>query len=258
MSDTLDDLILTEKEPENKNSKSMLGILALVVILLIAGAVLAKMIFDGDANTTKANTEVVAKDVASSSTATASENAAENNMAANNNSDVASINSEDPDLAPLDNNENGVPSNVDTVSIDDAKNAAKKVVHKTVKKVEDKTKDIADDLNVAPVQEVNSNSVEHKVQKKVVHHTKPKVVHHKVAKKHIYGGSGNVYIQVGSFAVGPQESFINKIRRAGFHYRIKTINGLRKVYVGPFESRSQAANILGVVKSRISSQAFIK
>ena len=253
MSENLDDLILTESEPEKSNPKSMLGLLALVVILLIAGAVLAKMIFNGDAdvNGTKASSEMVAKDISANT-----ENAMPNGS--NNNTDVTSINSEDPDLAPLDNNENGVPSDVDTVNLDDAKNNNKKAAKSSEKKIDKKSKDLADDLNVAPVQEVNVPKAKQKIEKKVTHHTKPKVVHHTKTKKHIYGGSGNVLIQVGSFAVGPQESFINKIRRAGFHYRIKTINGLRKVYVGPFESRSQAANILGVVKSKINAQAFIK
>ncbi len=248
---TLEDLILTEDTPQEGKSKSMLALLALVVILIIVGAVLAKMIFSDSSDT---NDTVKVKE--------SSELTLKDSKKPSMNTDLAPLENEDPDLAPI--SANTVPSNVDTISIDDSKSESKKQDKKDSKedkKVSAKEKAIAKDLEIAPIEEVNEDKKDEKPKvKKVVEHRekKPKVIHHKEPKKHIYGGRGNVYIQVGSFAKGPEQSFINKIRRAGFKYRIRTIGGLRKVYVGPFENRSQAREVLGIVKSKIASQAFIK
>lgn len=257
MSDnTLDDLILTDPEPEKGKSKGLLALLALVILLIIVGAILAKMIFSDSNETVESNNKREEVKVSTS---------IDNNKLEVNDSVALSPITDDPDLAPLDDNGTSINANVDTVSIDDNINSDKKSKSNGSSSTVNSDSVTANELNVAPISSnsrstnnLESRDVVEERPKKVVKHNKPKPVHKAKPKKHIYGGRGNVYIQVGSFAKGPEQGFINKIRRAGFKFRIKERNGLRKVFVGPFESRNRAANVLGIVKSKISSQAFIK
>ena len=241
---TLDDLILTDPEPEGGKSKSVLALLAIVVVLIIIGAVLTKMIFSSpnDNNNTVAKTEIK-KDV-SSNIDTESNNIANNQ----NSNDTSSL---DADLTPLD--DNTMPSNVETIAINDKAKTDKSNID-TDNEV--KTNKAENNLNLntkqdEPIIKHNENKIKNITKSKVIH--KPKTKH----TTHTYGGHGNTYIQVGSFSKGPNEKFINKIVKSGFKYRIKEANGLRRVYVGPFTA-SEASRVLGKVKAKISPSAFIK
>ncbi len=260
---TLDDLILNDPEPEKKKSKGILALLALIVLLIIVGAILAKMIFSSsddvksESNATKEKTVKTFTDTNSA-----------NNSSVDNNSANMALDTKDPDLAPLDDINDTMDVTVQGATIDDGNSNSKSDATKvekntdetqskkkaTVSKVE---KEINSDDLITKGKVIdgkaNSQKREHK---KVVHTAK-----HKTQVKHPkqnYGGHGNVYIQVGSFTKGPESSFITKIRRAGFKFRIKDQNGKRRVYVGPFRSREEAKSLLGTVKSKINPDAFIK
>ncbi len=73
---------------------------------------------------------------------------------------------------------------------------------------------------------------------------------------------GDFYVQVGAFLhYDPNSAFLKKIKRSGFGYVIKeyTINGkkIKRVYIGPFASRKEAARYLPKIKKTISKNAFI-
>jgi len=264
---TLDDLILTEPEPEKAKSKGLLALLALVILLIIVGAILAKMIFS----------EPTSKDAKLKDEQKVEVTANDDKKGIKGaNSDLAPLNT-DPDLAPLSEGDTQMPASVDTVDIDEEKptNANKKV--KATKTLNGDSTKIAleeEDLGVAPVVNASTKKITKKESDieddvevdKVVVKEKPIKTHKKEEKrveqrskpkKRLIGGRGNVYIQVGSFVKGPEQSFINKIRRAGFKFRIKSQNGYRRVYVGPFESRKEAQKYLGLVRSKINPEAFI-
>jgi cell division protein FtsN len=281
---TLDDLILTDPEPEKAKSKGLLALLALVILLIIVGAILAKMIFSDpqEPKKAKSNEKVeVATDVNSNL-----DKVTANNESADKNSDLAPI-TDEPDLAPIGND---MPANIETVNVDEDKPA--KGNAKADTKVESKGTANKDGVEVTTNNTTNSNKTESElkgdstnvansedslgvapvgassakakqsstVREESTRRSAPArhTTSNTRAKRGLIGGRGNVYIQVGSFTKGPESSFIRKIRNAGFKYRIKTQNGHRRVYVGPFESRSEASKYLGRVKSRINSQAFIK
>ena len=238
----LDDLILEEPEPNN-NKKGLLLILGLVVLLLIIGVVLANMIMGGGEESNKTQ-KVQEKELA-----TITDNK-KNNIKTD---ELESKNENlDADLAPLDND------NLDKEDVD------------IVEPKEENTniKNAASAAAATTATALAAKSVtqrrEKKVVKKVVH-PKKKIVHKKAVvhkstphQRISYGGVGSVYIQVGSFAKGPSQAFINKIRRSGFKYRIQEVNGFRRVLVGPFKNKNEAMQVLGVVKEKISSAAFIK
>jgi len=250
MSDsTLDDLILTDPEPEGGKSKGILALLALVVLLIIIGAVLAKMIFSSpdDVNSKDNNaTTEIKKDVATNNSSV--------DMALDNSKKAKEGNTSalDADLTPLD--DSAIPSNVETVSVEDKPKQDNQKVSKSNDSMSiDSVDDNSNAQKTEPAVEKTVKKVEHKVKPKVVHKPKPKPKQ----TTHIYGGHGNTYIQVGSFSKGPNQAFISKIIKSGFRYRIKEVNGFRRVYVGPFTA-SEASRVLGKVKAKISPSAFIK
>lgn len=80
----------------------------------------------------------------------------------------------------------------------------------------------------------------------------------KVIQKH---GLGNFYVQVGSFSGKPKDTLLQKITRAGYHYKIIEfpINGkqISKLLIGPYRKRSDAVALLGSIKKQIQKDAFI-
>jgi hypothetical protein len=80
----------------------------------------------------------------------------------------------------------------------------------------------------------------------------------KVTQKH---GLGNFYVQVGSFSGKPKENLLNKITRAGYHYKLIEfpINGnqITKLLIGPYRQRADAVALLGHIKQHIQKDAFI-
>jgi len=262
MSDNnLDDLILTEPESESGSNRGLLVILGLVVLLLILGVVLANIIFGGtgdDTNTTSESVkEKTEKVLDTKEDSKELELAAKDDKDKDVEKDLAPLDEKD-DLegADMDNNDNDAPkakekeSNTKetmaavaaatTAAATTAAVAAKHKVEKVVHKPKPKPRAV-----------VRERRVEHK-PKPVVHKPRPKPRREGIR----YGG--NIYIQVGSFSKGPTERFIDKIRRAGFKYRIKEVNGFRRVLIGPFRSSSDAQKYLGTVRSKVSSSAFIK
>ena len=80
----------------------------------------------------------------------------------------------------------------------------------------------------------------------------------KVMQKH---GLGNFYVQVGSFLGKPQDTLLNKITRAGYHYKLIAfpIHGkqISKLLIGPYGKRSDAVELLANIKAQIQKDAFI-
>ncbi len=264
----LDDLIIPDNEPQGGKSKSIIALLALIVLLLIVGAVLAKMIFstpDSDSNSTST---VAKEDTQLEQKATVSDNFKAEAGNENSQKDKNSADSLDDGLARI-KDDMSMPKDVDTISAEDAnkkslKSSNKKDAAKDSLADNQLDMDLDEPKDLKDEQESESAAVSQPVKNsqpktKNEHKSKPKV-HKKIqhAVRTPIGGSGNVYIQVGSFTKGPTESFIDKIRRAGFKYRIKTANGYRRVFVGPFRSRAEAKKYLGRVRAKIAPNAFIK
>jgi hypothetical protein len=74
--------------------------------------------------------------------------------------------------------------------------------------------------------------------------------------------SDSFYIKVGSFFSDPNPKFLSDISESGFNYVIKDdiYNGniIKRVYIGPYSTREEAERFLGIVKSRINKDAYIK
>jgi len=78
-------------------------------------------------------------------------------------------------------------------------------------------------------------------------------------KRQLAQNRGNYYVQVGSFSQSPSSLFISVIQKNGFHYKITSPNakGIKKLLIGPYQSRGEALQVLPRIKDRIQKQAFI-
>ncbi|BCD60099.1 MULTISPECIES: SPOR domain-containing protein [unclassified Nitratiruptor] len=132
-------------------------------------------------------------------------------------------------------------------------------VLKEVKETENKERPAAKPQPKSTAQKTQKNSVKKEiVQPKAVQQS-VKTTKSKTSAKSI---KENIYIQVGAFLrSSPDQSLLRKIKKLGFHYVIKsfTINGkkIKRVYVGPFVSKSDAREALVKVRKSINKQAFI-
>jgi DedD protein len=242
----IEDLILAEPEENKPKQRGILIILGLVVLLLVLGVVLANMIFGSSSDVNATKQEVKQEEI---------KQVNQNN--ANMTTDATDLKDEnlDADLAPLDEQE---ANNVEVVKAQEQK-LSNQEARKESKKEDNDLKEI-DDNEAMEITKVKKEPKKVEPKKVVEHKPKPKPVHKSkpVHKVKTYGGAGSVYIQVGSFSKGPNQAFIDKIRRAGFKYKIVQAGPYRRVFVGPFRSTQEAKSVLGIVRSKISSNAFIK
>jgi len=67
------------------------------------------------------------------------------------------------------------------------------------------------------------------------------------------------YVQVGSFKKQPSARFISVIRNNGFRYKItkRTVDGTKKLLIGPYKDRASVNRALGQVRDRINKSAFV-
>lgn len=246
----LDDIILAEPDPQNGKSKGLLALLALIILLIIVGAILAKMIFSSS-DATKSESNITQEQSVKTIT--------------DSNNDTNKLSVQDPDLAPLDDVNSTISNaasnvtNLDNGVVNDGAPVANSNVKTDNTSASNSTNEtkLKTDTDEVIVEKISKPTQKTNPAHKIKQHPHPKpAVHHTVKK--VYGGHGNVYIQVGSFTKGPQSNFIEKIRRAGFRFRIKHNGGVRRVYVGPFRSRGEAKSLLNKVRSTINPDAFIK
>ncbi len=247
----LDDLILTEPEGGGNRKKGLLVMLGLVILLAIIGVVLTNLIMNSNSENNATNTSVkdeIVQDI-------------------QNNKIVSKEDNLDDDLAPLDEKDNFLKDENQKDNTKDIITGASVVAvgavaaNKIMKNKENKNVEKNKIINNETLKE---KKIEHKktirkIVRKEIRREEPRRninKHPKVIKKSNY--SSNIYIQVGSFSKGPAKDFINKIRRAGFSYRIKEVNGFRRVLVGPFRNESEARRVLPRVRAYISNAAFIK
>ena len=84
----------------------------------------------------------------------------------------------------------------------------------------------------------------------------------RIVKTETPAGSGEYYIQVGSFATyAPSKTFLDKIANRGYTYTFHKVTRsgktLNKVLVGPFKTQSAAREALPVIRRSVESGAFL-
>ena len=222
----LGDLIIDNIEPANSKTKSILTIIALMIVMLIVGIILTRIILKDPENTSSLIEE--------------------------NNTEMVS-----PDLTlqnqPAEDEEPSAPiQTIDTIeepSVPLPVIKEEPVIKKVPKIVTPKV------IVKKPIIQKPTPKVEKKVipKKPIVKTQKPKKIIQKSIAKEIY------YIQVGSFTQTPSSRFLSVIKNSGFTHKITsaTANGTKKLLIGPYSSRASVDQALIRVRDRINKSAFV-
>ncbi len=216
----LDDLIIGDPEPASGKSKTLLTIIALLIVILIIGLILWALLFNSSDSQAgnKAATTQQTKPLA-------------------------------PDLIPLDKNNKELTvekqekqSDIQKQQTQTAKTAPKPKPKPAQNKVETKP-------TPKPAQQITKTEQKTPEPAQKTETKKTQII--KNAGKTIY------YVQVGAFKRDPSPKFIQKLKDNGFTFITKISKGIRRVRVGPYDSYQEAKNALPQIKTKLGVDGLI-
>jgi len=244
----LDDLIIDTIEPNHNKTKSFLTIVALLIVFLIVGIILAKIYTNESGNATltleKNNSELIAPELTLQAP-----------------SKVAKVKNE-PSLSTIIEQEIKAPEVKPEKITPVPKPVAPIVVPKPVE-IKKETVQITEEFSQKPqIPKITEPKVPQAViPKPVVIPVAPKAVKTVTEPKEIPKTVSDIiyYIQVGSFTQNPSSRFLSVIKNGGFSYTITkaTSNGVKKLLIGPYSSRASVDSALIQVRDRINKKAFV-
>lgn len=253
----LDDLIIDTIEPQHSKTKSFLTIIALLIVFLIVGIILAK-IYTGASNNASLpieenNTELIAPELKLQAPKKETQSKEEPSLSSIIEQKIKAPEVKAPEAKALETKpkETQVP----------VKPEAPKVIEKPIES-KTETVEITQEFTQTPevktpvpaVKEIEipTPEVKHEVPKKVAPVTVKKESPKTISKTHYF-------IQVGSFKQTPSTRFLSVIKNSGFNYSITkpTSNGVKKLLIGPYHSRASVDAALVQVRDRINKKAFV-
>ncbi len=251
----LDDLIIDNIEPKNRKTKSFLTIIALLIVVLIVAIILTKILLTSPASNEivieEETTEVIAPELklqdATSRTKTPQKaKKTENDLSLSNiieqkiKAPVAQPPKPIAAPEPVKKEEKIEEVLKETVTITKEYTQIPQKVEKPVKVTE-----VPKPKKVEAVKKVEEPKEELVIPKPVL---PPKPI-----------TATTYYIQVGSFSQNPSSRFLSVIKKSGFHYKITkpSAKGIKKLLIGPYESRASVNTALVRVRDRINKSAFV-
>ncbi|WP_309497793.1 SPOR domain-containing protein [Sulfurovum sp.] len=246
----LDDLIIDNIEPKNRKTKSFLTIIALFIVVLIVAIILTRTLLKTQDNNALVieddTTELIAPELKLQEKPQQVEKVEEPTL--------ESIIEEEPPApeikieAPVD-----IP---EAIKVEKKIEVPEPIIPAPVEppKKEEKipapepVKEIKKEVPLPPVKPV--------VKKPVA---KKPIVKEPVAKKTAVASDLQYYIQVGSFSKDPSARFLSVIKNSGFNYQLTKANvkGIKKLHIGPYNTRPEVDVALKKVKDRINKSAFV-
>lgn len=246
----LDDLIIDNIEPNHSKTKSFLTIVALLIVFLIVGIILAKIYTNESNNATltleENNSELIAPEL----TLQAPPKAAKAK--------------EEPSLSTIIEQEIKAPEVKQKEITPEPKPAVKPVIPKPVEakkpvEIKKETVEITQEFTQKPEvpKVIKPKVVEPVIQEPVAPQPVPTVTKPKEVVKPVANSS--YYIQVGSFTQNPSSRFLSVIKSSGFSYTISeaSLQGVKKLLIGPYPSRASVDSALVQVRDRINKKAFV-
>ena len=218
----LDDLIIDNINPKNTKTKSFLTIIALAIIVLIVAIVLTKIVLK------KPHNDLLLKE------------------------DTSEMIS--PELTLTQTEE----AHVQKPTIQKPAVQKPKITTPSLDKPEPIKPSIVPKIEIEPIKEEPTRvQISDLFNEKATNNQQEKnpIVNIPTIEEH----TNLYYIQVGSFSKTPSKRFLSIIRKSGFTYSITkaSANGIKKLLIGPYQTRSEIATVLIQVKDRINKSAFI-
>ena len=249
----LDDLIIDSIEPKHSKTKSFLTIVALLIVFLIVGIILAK-IYTNESNNAplileENNVELIAPEL---------------KLQVPAKTDKVK---EEPSLSSIIEQEIKAPEIKIKEAVVEPKPATPIITEKPVetkKPVEIKketvqiTQEFTQKPKVPAVPKVTkAKVVEPIIQEPIAPKPVPTVTKPKEVPKTVTNST--YYIQVGSFTQNPSSRFLSVIKKSGFNYTITQASskGVKKLLIGPYPSRASVDSALIQVRDRINKKAFV-
>lgn len=243
----LDDLIIDSIEPNHSKTKSFLTIVALLIVFLIVGIILAKIYTNKPNNATlpteENNSQLIAPELKLQAPSKELKT------------------KEEPSLSNIIEQEIKAPEVKPTPPTPVKKPTIPTVVEKPIETTKEKE-------TVRITQEFTQKVQEPEVPKPVIRKPEtpkiekpitetPKPVKKPEVVKPI--ATGTYYIQVGSFKQAPSSRFLSVITNSGFKHHITkaTSTGVKKLLIGPYASRASVDRALMKVRDRINKKAFV-
>lgn len=162
----------------------------------------------------------------------------------------------------------------DKEAISSKQTSEEKIEAVTTTQENQEKRDIADSTLDETIKKIEKKTTkeEKKVEKKVVQKEKPKATTkekrsikqtvQKASKSQTTGVTKGYFVQIGAFKKKPSDSYINKIRNAGFKYKIYQVEVkgtlYNKLLIGPYSSRAKANEDINNIKTKLNlSSAYI-
>ena len=256
----LDDLIIDTIAPKNNKTKSLLTLVALLIIVLIVGIILTKTLLKSPENDDLAFEENMSEMIAPE-------------LKLQESTEVAKPKEETSLSAIIE----------EKVTEEKTEVKAPEVIHEETVSIEEEVKPVVEAKKEEPVQiekpvvtkakpaielPVTQEPV-HKETPKVVTTSKPKtkvtkpktttkkpVVKHQTPKT---TSPGKYYVQVGSFKENPSPRFLSVIKSSGFKYHVTNPDrtGYKKLLIGPYKTRAEVDKARDIIRDRIHKSAFV-
>jgi len=256
----LDDLIIDTIAPKNNKTKSLLTLVALLIIIMIVGIILSKTLLKSPQNEELAFEENISEMIA-------------------------------PELKLQENTEASKPKEESMLStILEETVSEKKSTTEVASAIEEEAVEIEESEPLVhqektveamkinkPISHETKTAIElpqiekpaYKESSKVVTTRKPKINNttakntstKQTIKKHRSTAStwGKYYVQVGSFRDTPSTRFLSIITNSGFKYHITSPDraGYKKLLIGPYRTRTEVDKARNVIRDRIHKSAFV-
>lgn len=263
----LDDLIIDTIAPKNNKTKSLLTIIALLIVILIVGIILIKTLLKSPED----------------NALTFEENLSERLIAPE--LQLQTKKQEPRDISkPKDDPSLSLIAQEEVSTIDEAKRPSTEAIEKTIEKG-DVTQPLVEE--VIPKKEIKKPVVQNPAIKAPVVEkpttVKPVIQNPAIAEKQIIkkpdtkkpivkkpvtnqpttrsnkSVAGKYYVQVGSFKENPSPRFLSVIKSSGFKYLVSKpdATGNKKLLIGPYNSRKEVDKAREIVRDRIHKSAFV-
>ena len=253
----LDDLIIDNMEPKNGKAKSLLTIVALLIVVLIVAIIFTKIILkdpnEGKAVLEESNVEMISPELTLQNVTMKKEEKEETKL-----STIIEKELNEPVKAP---EIKEIVETAETVEVEEVKEKVVEVEEVKEKTTAPQSVKISKEFDQSPAAPKVKPEVKEspKVEEVVVPKTKPTPVQNKKPET-ITSVSGQIYyIQVGAFSHAPSSNsrLLSSIKNNGFNYRIKTVGNTKKAQVGPFKDRASADTALVRIRDLINKSAFV-
>ena len=255
----LDDLIIDTIAPKNNKSKSLLTIIALLIVVLIVGIILTKTLLKSPDNNELAFEENLSEMIAPELQLQEPKEVTTPKVAKpEEETSLASI-IEEKVTAPKAVEEPKVE--VEEVEVSEPTIVEKKEVSAPIVK-----KPVPKPVVTKPVvKETSKPSPKPKpkpkteVKKPVSKPTATPVSKPTTNRIPKASTSGKYYVQVGSFKENPSKRFLSVIKSSGFKYHVSGPDrtGYKKLLIGPYKTRADVDKARDVVRDRIHKSAFV-